>query len=93
MLKRHRWCDYLPRNLWRNQKEDNGMKKYILRFTETNYIEMTEEKFNSLENVDLIAKDENNKIYKGKVFSVSILNKELSIKMLVPIENFEVIDE
>ena len=69
------------------------MKKYILRFTETNYIEMTEEKFNSLENVDLIAKDENNKIYKGKVFSVSILNKELSIKMLVPIENFEVIDE
>lgn len=69
------------------------MKKYILRFTETNYIEMTEEKFNSLENIDLIAKDENNKIYKGKVFSVSILNKELSIKMLVPIENFEVIDE
>lgn len=69
------------------------MKKYILRFTETNYIEMTEEKFNSLENVDLIAKDENNKIYKGKVFSVSILNKELSIKMLVPIENFEVIEE
>ena len=69
------------------------MKKYILRFTETNYIEMTEEKFNSLENVDLIAKDENNKIYKGKVFSVSILNKELPIKMLVPIENFEVIDE
>lgn len=69
------------------------MKKYILRFTETNYLEMTEEKFNSLENIDLIAKYENNKIYKGKVFSVSILNKELPIKMLVPIENFEVIDE
>lgn len=69
------------------------MKKYILRFTETNYIEMTEEKFNSLENVDLIAKDENNKIYKGKVFSVSILNKELSIKILAPIVNFEVIEE
>lgn len=69
------------------------MKKYRLNLTETNYIKMTEEKFNSLENVDLIVKDKNNEICKGKAFSVSILNKELSIKMLVPIENFEVIDE
>lgn len=69
------------------------MKKYILRFTETNYMEMTEEKFNSLENIDLIVKDKNNEICKGKAFTVSILNKELPIKMLVPIENFEVIDE
>ena len=69
------------------------MKKYRLNLSETNYIEITEEKFNSLENVDLRAKDENNKIYKGKALSVSILGKELSIKMLVPIENFEVIEE
>lgn len=69
------------------------MKKYRLNLSETNYIEISEEKFNSLENVDLIAKDENNKIYKGKVLSVSILGKELSIKILVPIENFEVINE
>lgn len=69
------------------------MKKYRLNLSETNYIEISEEKFNSLENIDLIAKDENNKIYKGKVLSVGILGKELPIKMLVPIENFEVINE
>ena len=69
------------------------MKKYILRFTETNYMEISEEKFNNLENVDLIAKDENNKIYKGKEFYANVLNKELPIKLVVPIENFEVIDE
>lgn len=68
------------------------MKKYRLNLTETNYIEISEEKFNSLENVDLIAEDENNKIYKGKEMLVSILGKELPVKILTPIENFELID-
>ena len=69
------------------------MKKYRLNLSDTNYIEISEEKFNSLENVDLIVEDENNKIYKGKEMLVRVLGKELPIKMLVPIENFEVINE
>lgn len=69
------------------------MKKYRLNLSETNYIEISEEKFNSLENVDLIIEDENNKICKGKVIQARILGKKLPIKMLVPIENFEVVNE
>jgi hypothetical protein len=69
------------------------MKKYRLNLSDTNYIEISEEKFKSLENVNLIVEDENNKIYKGKEILVRILGKELPIKMLVPIENFEVINE
>jgi hypothetical protein len=61
--------------------------------SDTNYIEISEEKFKSLENVDLIVEDENNKIYKGKEILVRILGKELPIKILTPIENFEVINE
>lgn len=69
------------------------MKKYRLNLSDTNYIEISEEKFNSLENIDLIVEDENNKICKGKEILVRILGKELPIKILTPIENFEVIDE
>ena len=69
------------------------MKKYRLNLSDTNYIEISEEKFKSLENVDLIVEDENNKIYKGKEVLVRILGKELPIKILVPVENFEVINE
>ena len=69
------------------------MKKYRLNLSDTNHIEISEEKFNSLENVDLIVEDENNKICKGKEILVRILGKELPIKILTPIENFEVIDE
>lgn len=69
------------------------MSKYRLNLSESNYIEISEEKFNSLENVDLIAEDENNKIYKGKEMLVSILGKELPVKILTPIENFELIED
>lgn len=69
------------------------MKKYRLNLSETNYIEISEERFNSLENIDLIVEDENNKIYKGKEILVRILGKELPIKILAPIENFEVSNE
>lgn len=68
------------------------MKKYRLNLTETNYIEISEEQFNQLENV-LIEDEDNNKIYQGKEFFTKVLNKELPIALVVPIENFEVIDE
>ena len=68
------------------------MKKYRLNLTETNYIEMSEEQFNQLENV-LIEDEDDNKIYQGKEFFTNVLNKELPIKLVVPIENFEVINE
>lgn len=67
------------------------MKKYRLNLSETNYIEISEEKFNSVEDIDLITDD--NKTYKGRKMYVNIPNKELSIVILAPIENFEVIDE
>lgn len=68
------------------------MKKYRLNLTETNYIEMSEEQFNQLENV--LTEDENdNKIYQGKEIYTKILNKELPIQLIVPIENFEVTNE
>lgn len=67
------------------------MKKYRLNLSETNYIEISEEKFNSVENIDLITDD--NQTYKGKKMYVNIPSKELSIVILAPIENFEVIDE
>ena len=68
------------------------MKKYILHLTETNYMEIPEEQFNQLENV-LIEDKDDNKIYQGKEFYTSVLNKELPIQLIVPIENFEVIEE
>lgn len=68
------------------------MKKYRLNLSETNYIEISEEKFNQLENV-LIEDEDDNKIYQGKEFFTNVLNKELPIQLVVPIENFEVIDE
>lgn len=68
------------------------MKKYRLNLTETNYIEMSEEQFNQLENV-LIEDEDDNKIYQGKEFFTNVLNKELPIQLVVPIENFEVINE
>ena len=68
------------------------MKKYILHLTETNYMEIPEEQFNQLENV-LIEDKDDNKIYQGKEFYTNVLNKELPIQLVVPIENFEVIDE
>ena len=67
------------------------MSKYVLKISETNYIQITQEKFNNLENIDLITDD--NKTYKGKKMYVNIPNKELSIVILAPIENFEVVDE
>ncbi|MBR5304891.1 MAG: hypothetical protein IKU37_08725 [Candidatus Gastranaerophilales bacterium] len=67
------------------------MSKYILKISETNYIEVTEEKFNGLENINLITDD--NKTYKGKKMYINIPNKELSIVILAPIDNFEVIYE
>ena len=68
------------------------MKKYRLNLSETNYIEMSEEQFNQLENV-LIEDEDDKKIYQGKEFFTNVLNKELPIQLVVPIENFEVIDE
>lgn len=68
------------------------MKKYILHLTETNYMEILEEQFNQLENV-LIEDKNDNKIYQGKEFYTNVLNKELPIQLVVPIENFEVINE
>ena len=67
------------------------MKKYRLNLSETNYIEISEEKFNSVENIDLITDD--NKTYKGKKMYVNIPSKELSIVILAPIDTFEVINE
>lgn len=68
------------------------MKKHRLNLSETNYIEISEEQFNQLENV-LIEDEDDNKIYQGKEFYTNVLNKELPIKLVVPIENFEVINE
>lgn len=68
------------------------MKKYRLNLSNTNYIEISEEQFNQLENV-LIEDEEDNKIYQGKELYTNVLNKELPIQLVVPIENFEVIDE
>ena len=68
------------------------MKKYRLNLSETNYIEISEEQFNQLENV-LIEDKDDNKIYQGKEFFTNVLNKELPIQLVVPIENFEVINE
>lgn len=68
------------------------MKKYRLNLSETNYIEISEEQFNQLENV-LIEDEDDNKIYQGKEFFTNVLNKELPIQLVVPIENFEVINE
>ena len=68
------------------------MKKYILHLTEANYIEILEEQFNQLENI-LIEDKDDNKIYQGKEFYTNVLNKELPIQLVVPIENFEVIEE
>lgn len=67
------------------------MKKYRLNLSETNYIEISEEKFNSVENINLITDD--NKTYKGKKLFVNIPSKELSIVILAPIDTFEVINE
>lgn len=68
------------------------MKKYRLNLSNTNYIEISEEQFNQLENV-LIEDEEDNKIYQGKELYTNVLNKELPIQLVVPIENFEVIEQ
>lgn len=67
------------------------MKKYILNICNIASVEYTEEQFEELENVNIVLED-GIKV-QSKVIYVEAQNLKHEMIMLVPIENFEVIEE
>ena len=67
------------------------MNKYRLSLSETNYIDFSEKEFILLENAILDFGD--NKKLQSKIIKVRLKDKSKKMISIVPIDNFEVINE
>lgn len=65
------------------------MSKYTLKFTDTSFVEYTEEDFNNIPDINITGLVDN-EVVKGKILRVRNPQWKYEAEIVMPIDNFEV---